>query len=160
MINGLNLVPIIAVDFSLANLTFNEQCYCLHTLKQGQPNDYIEALRHVSRAFSQFSRYQLAYGVGARTEPGEGPACDLFSMTGDPADPNVDSEEQLVNSYKGTLKAVKLALPVKFKRVFQHVCELGAREFGETKDVQNVKNYYVLIILMAGVIDDIDDSFT
>ena len=31
--NGLNLVPIVAVDFSLANLTFDENCYCLHTLK-------------------------------------------------------------------------------------------------------------------------------
>ena len=31
--NGLNLVPIVAVDFSLANLTFDESCYCIHTLK-------------------------------------------------------------------------------------------------------------------------------
>jgi len=35
----------------------------------------------------------MAYGVGARTEPGEGPACDLFSMTGDQGDPLVESEE-------------------------------------------------------------------
>jgi len=33
--NGLNLVPIIAVDYSLANLTFDENCYCIHTLKPG-----------------------------------------------------------------------------------------------------------------------------
>lgn len=31
--SSLNLVPVIAVDFSLANLTFNEECYCLHSLK-------------------------------------------------------------------------------------------------------------------------------
>lgn len=31
--NGLNLVPIVAVDFSLANLTFDESQYCIHTLK-------------------------------------------------------------------------------------------------------------------------------
>jgi hypothetical protein len=31
--NGLNLVPIVAVDFSLANLTFDENQYCIHTLK-------------------------------------------------------------------------------------------------------------------------------
>ena len=42
--NGLNLVPVIAVDFSLANLTFDESCYCLHSLKPGQPNDYIDCL--------------------------------------------------------------------------------------------------------------------
>lgn len=33
--NSLNLVPIVAVDFSLSNLTFNESCYCLHSLKPG-----------------------------------------------------------------------------------------------------------------------------
>lgn len=33
--NRLNLVPIVAVDYSLANLTFDENCYCIHTLKQG-----------------------------------------------------------------------------------------------------------------------------
>lgn len=31
--NRLNLVPIVAVDYSLANLTFDENCYCIHTLK-------------------------------------------------------------------------------------------------------------------------------
>jgi Copine len=31
--NELKLVPVIAVDYSLANLTFDESCYCLHTLK-------------------------------------------------------------------------------------------------------------------------------
>lgn len=33
--NNLNIVPIIAVDYSLANLTFNEGGYCLHSLKPG-----------------------------------------------------------------------------------------------------------------------------
>lgn len=33
--NDLNIVPIIAVDFSLANLTFDENQYCIHSLKSG-----------------------------------------------------------------------------------------------------------------------------
>jgi hypothetical protein len=44
---NLNLVPIIAVDFSLSNLTFDESCYCLHSLKPGQPNDYLDVLRYL-----------------------------------------------------------------------------------------------------------------
>jgi hypothetical protein len=86
-------VPIIAVDYSLANLTFDESCYCLHSLKSGQPNDYLEALKRVHRAYKDFSEYMLAYGFGARTVPGEGPACKLFSMTGDYMDPFVENEE-------------------------------------------------------------------
>ncbi len=33
--NNLNIVPVIAVDYSLANLTFDEKGYCLHSLKPG-----------------------------------------------------------------------------------------------------------------------------
>ncbi len=86
--NGLNLVPIIAVDYSLANLTFDENCYCIHTLKQGAPNDYIDALRRISNTFKFFSRFILPYGVGARTAVvKEGPACNLFAMNGDALEP-------------------------------------------------------------------------
>lgn len=110
--NNLNLIPVIAVDFSLANLTFDESCYCLHSLKPGQPNDYIEGLKRIHRSFNKFSDYMLAYGFGARTVAGDGPACNAFSMTGDFVDPFIENEDQLINSYGGTLKGVKLALPV------------------------------------------------
>lgn len=46
--NQLNIVPIIGVDFSMANLTFNDQQFCIHTLKPGAPNDYVEALKGVN----------------------------------------------------------------------------------------------------------------
>lgn len=108
----MKLVPVIAVDYSLANLTFDENCYCLHSLKQGQPNDYLDALRLVYRSYEKFTDFMLAYGFGARTVGGDGPACNQFSMTGDYTEPFVDSEEALIESYKNTLKSVKLALPV------------------------------------------------
>jgi hypothetical protein len=125
--NGLNLVPILAVDYSLANLTFDESQYCIHTLKPGAPNDYMVAIRRFSKAFKHFSRFMLGYGFGARTvgSDKEGPACNLFTLTGDFMDPFVTSEEELFNSYCGTLKAVKLGLPVCFKDVFKLVCDLA-----------------------------------
>lgn len=94
MKNNLNIVPIIGVDFSLANLnTFDVNPYCLHTLKKDAPNDYIDVLKRVSSAYKHFSQFMLAYGYGARTVKGEGQACDLFSMTGDFTDPFIDNEE-------------------------------------------------------------------
>lgn len=105
--NGLNLVPIIAVDFSLANLTFDENQYCIHTLKPGAPNDYIVALRRIGKCFKYFSKFMLSYGFGARTvQAGETPACNLFAMTGDVLDPFVLDDEELLNSYVGTIKSV------------------------------------------------------
>jgi hypothetical protein len=54
----------------------------------------------------------LAYGFGARTVQGDGPASNLFSMTGDFTEPFINSEESLIEGYRNTLRSVKLALPV------------------------------------------------
>lgn len=100
----------------------------------------------------------LAYGYGARTVEGEGPACNLLSMTGDFQDPFVFNEEELLNSYIGTIKSVKLALPVNFKDIIKLVSDLAKVEFATAIDIKQIKNYYILVLLMAGVIDDFQDS--
>ena len=67
----------------------------------------------------------LGYGYGARTVAGEGPACNMFSMTGDFQDPFIENEEQLLNCYSGSLNSVKLALPVNYKDMIKFVCDLA-----------------------------------
>ena len=64
--NSINIVPVIGVDFSLANLSLDGTQGCNHTLKQGAPNDYLDCLRSVSKSFRYFSRFMMAYGFGAR----------------------------------------------------------------------------------------------
>ena len=123
--NGLNLVPIIAVDYSLANLTMDETQYCIHTLKPGAPNDYIDALTRVANSFKNFSKFMLAYGHGAKTVNSEAPACNLFSMTGDFQDPFVETEEELVKAYVGSIRSVKLALPINFQEIIKLVCNIA-----------------------------------
>lgn len=157
--HGLNLVPIVAVDYSLANLTFDESCYCLHTLKAEATNDYVEVLRLIENCFHKFSKFSLGYGFGARTKPGDGPSCDLISMTGDMNNPYIDMKEnQLICNYAKTLRSVKLALPVNFRAIIKLVCDLAQIEFGTISDIRQIKNFYVLVILMAGVIDDFQDA--
>jgi len=53
---------------------------------------------------------------------------------------------------------VKLALPVNFKAIIKLVCDLAQIEFGTISDIKQIQNYYVLIILMAGVIDDFQEA--
>jgi hypothetical protein len=87
-------VPIIGIDFSLANLTFEAGRPLIHTLKPGEQNDYVDTLTSLFSAFSQYSRYTVAYGMGAKTLPGENnPTCQLFSLTGDYSDPFIENEE-------------------------------------------------------------------
>jgi hypothetical protein len=147
------------VDYSLANLTFDESCYCLHTLKAEARNDYVEVLRHVDSAFHPFARFSLGYGFGARTQPGDGPSQDLVSLTGDMHAPYIETTgDMLIRSYAKTLRAVKLALPVNFRAVIKLVCDLAQIEYGTISDIRQIKNFYVLVILMAGVIDDFQEA--
>ena len=48
---------------------------------------------------------------------GLGNASELCSMTGDFTDPFVETKEELLNSYEGTLGAVKIAGPVNYKPI-------------------------------------------
>jgi hypothetical protein len=100
----------------------------------------------------------LAYGIGARTMEGNGSAVDICSMTGDFTDPFIESQEELLNSYEGSLRTIKIAGPVNYKAIVKFVCDLAQLDFGTAADPSSIKNYYVLTILMAGLIDDIDDS--
>lgn len=49
--SNLQLIPIVAIDYSLCNLTFDIENKCLHTLKAGVQNDYIDALKSVCHSF-------------------------------------------------------------------------------------------------------------
>ena len=116
--HSLNIVPVIAVDFSLANLTFDHMAQCtgtLHSLKETAPNDYIEAIMTTSKIFRHFSRFSMPVGFGARTfQSKEGNACNLFSLSGDIMKPFMVEADELREGYNKTLKNVQLALPVLF----------------------------------------------
>ena len=123
----LNLVPILAVDFSIGNIVENEDGLpgCLHSRKAGHANDYISAMMAVSKAYSQYAKFMLAYGVGARTMKGNGAAVEICSMTGDFLDPFVESQAELLNCYEGTLRTIKIAGPVNYKAIVKFVCDLA-----------------------------------
>ena len=76
-------------------------------------------------------------------------------MSGDFVDPFVTSQEELLSCYNGTIKTVRLALPVNYKSIIKFVCDLAQMEFGTVDNVNDIRNYYVLVLLMAGVIDDL-----
>lgn len=120
-------MPILAVDYSIGNIVETPEGLpgCLHSRKAGTSNDYISAMMAVSKAFSQYASFMLAYGVGARTQKGNGAAVDICSMTGDFTDPFIENQEELLNSYEGTLRAIKIAGPVNYKAIVKFVCDMA-----------------------------------
>lgn len=51
-------------------------------------------------------------------------------------DPFVDNEDEILNSYIGTIKAVKLGLPVYFTNIIKLVCDLAQIELGTASDIK------------------------
>jgi predicted RNA-binding protein Jag len=46
----LELVPIVGVDYSMSNLTFDER-KCIHSVNEEKPNEYRDLMSTVSKAF-------------------------------------------------------------------------------------------------------------
>ena len=149
---GVNIIPIIAIDYSLSNLTFDNQ-KCIHSLKKGANNDYIKVIEHITNAYKNISSHMLGYGMGARTIPKKGEISNLFALSGDIFNPHFE-KNKLFDHYASTLKRVELSLPVNY----QDVLELASEYANYEKENYEVRNYFVLIYVSVGVIDDFENT--
>ncbi len=175
LFSNVKLVPIVAVDCSLGNLTF-DNLKCMHHFDKIRPNLYIEALNAVeSRAFPFYSK-MLGYGFGAKIIPKKSRLSSCFALNGNIFDPAVKTRDDLVNSYIKTIKSVELCLPVNYSEVIKTakgLARLELQEFnrryrysqhdlnssGTNAVTSMLQNYYVLYILTAGVLDDAEEVF-
>ena len=108
----LEIVPIIGVDFSLSNLTFDDR-KCIHSVNEDKINEYRELMDTVSKAYKRISPSSLFYGFGANAVTKKTEVSDLFSGTGDLLNPVVMTD-QLEREYYQCLRRVELNLPVNF----------------------------------------------
>ena len=173
LFSGIKVVPIIAVDYSLGNLTFDNN-KCMHHFDKIRPNYYVEALNQIEARVAPFYSAMLAYGFGAKLVPKKSKLSSCFALNGNIFDPIVKSREELVAAYTQTLKTVELCLPVNYSEVIRTAkkiarCELqeyhrryrfNQRNLNSSTNTQAMalKNYYVLYIVTAGVLDDADEA--
>ncbi len=84
----LEIVPILGIDYSMANLTFDDR-KCVHTVNEDKPNEYRDLLHAVSKSYKLISPSSLFYGFGANTVLKVTEVSDLFVGTGDLLNPIV-----------------------------------------------------------------------
>mmetsp|Transcript_29834 Transcript_29834/g.29394 ORF Transcript_29834/g.29394 Transcript_29834/m.29394 type:complete len:311 (-) Transcript_29834:838-1770(-) len=147
-----NVIPIIAIDYSLSNLTFDNQ-KCIHSLKEGASNDYINVIQHITNAYQNISSHMLAFGMGARTIPKKGDTSNLFALSGDIFNPQIE-KDKLFQNYADTLKRIELSLPVNYHDVLETASGYARYE----AENYEARNYFVLIYVSVGVIDDFEDT--
>ena len=111
----LEIVPIIGIDYSMSNLTFDSR-KCIHSVNQDNPNEYRDLLHAVSKAYKLISPSCLFYGFGANSVTKITEVSDLFVGSGDMLNPIV-STDLLEKEYYEALKRVELNLPVKFNQL-------------------------------------------
>jgi hypothetical protein len=75
----LRVVPIIAIDFSLANLTFDDN-YSIHSVKPDKPNDYRDLLQMLSTAYQNILNLTI-FGYGAKTSEYSPNASPMFPLS-------------------------------------------------------------------------------
>ncbi len=175
LFSNVKLVPIIAVDCSLGNLTF-DSLKCMHHFDKIRPNMYIEALNAIESKVYPFYSKMLSYGFGAKVVPKKSRLSSCFSLNGNIFDPMIRNREELVSSYIKTIKSVELCLPVNYCEVIRTAKGLAQYELNEYRrkyrynqhnlnssnnnlSTPMLNNYYVLYIVTAGVLDDAEEAF-
>ena len=121
----LEIVPIIAVDFSMSNLTFDER-KCIHSVNEDNMNEYRDLITSVSKAYRQISPSSLFYGFGANSVCKKTEVSDLFVGTGDMLNPIVMTDH-LEQAYYSCLKRIELNLPVHFAKVISKAIEFALK---------------------------------
>lgn len=140
----IDIVPIVAVDFSLSNLTFDER-RCLHTTKEESQSEYRNLLQCVSKAFRNISPSSLFYGYGAKTICGQGEdgpcrTSDLFSGTCDLMNPLVMTDH-LDQQYYKCLESVELNAPVHLSKIISKAIEFATgAEKSFWEDINDFEN--------------------
>jgi hypothetical protein len=123
--NILELVPLIGIDYSMANLTFDDR-KCVHSVNEDRPNEYRDLMQAITKSFKLISPSALFYGFGANSVTKVTEVSDLFVGSGDLLNPVVMTDN-LEKEYYAALRRVELNLPVKFASVIEKALDFAEK---------------------------------
>lgn len=152
---NLNVIPVIAIDYSLSNLTFDAKKQLIHSLKKDEDNDYISVLNHILKVYQNLSPFVIGFGMGGKTIPKQQNASNVFALSGNMFNPIIE-KEQLIEKYAEVFEKIKVSLPINHAPVMDMVTSYARYE----KENYEARNFYSLIIITPGVIDDFDDALS
>ena len=152
---NLNVIPVVAIDYSLSNLTFDTKKQLIHTLKKDEDNDYLSVLNHILKVYQNLSPFVIGFGMGGKTLPKQQNASNIFALSGNIFNPIVE-KEQLIEKYAEVFEKIKVSLPINHAPVMDMVTNYARYE----KENYDARNFYSLIIITPGVIDDFEAALS
>jgi hypothetical protein len=153
---GMQINLDIAIDYTASN---NENRIPLHNLDSRYPNDYEKAIESCGSiiAFYDFDQLFPVYGFGGIPSANNNfnqQVSHCFNINFK-SDPNIKGINNIIKTYRESLKKITLAAPTFFSPVIDKV-------ISEIKyDLQNRReenHYYILLILTDGNINDMNQT--
>jgi len=114
----------IAIDFSLGNLTF-ETNTCLHNRNPAHQNDYRDLMGMLSQSYKNILNLPI-FGYGAKTSTFSTKTCPLFPLSRSIRNPFTPNDvETLEFMYSECLSSLELSVPVNLQPMMQFFKKLG-----------------------------------
>ena len=140
--NGLDINFAIGIDYTSSNLD-PQKNNSLHTLRAEGKNHYENAIRSFGNILSNYDKSNLYPVLGFGGVPiGKNLISHCFNVNG-LANPNIEGVENVIKTYKESLKKVKLLGPTKFslliKAVLNDMIKLRKIKENEVREASNVK---------------------
>lgn len=143
----------IALDFSLANLTFDSDL-SLHSTNSGKANDYRDIMKMICSSYPANLNIPI-FGYSAKTSKLSTVQADLFPLSKDLRNPFIPNDEAVIDeAYSHCLQAVELSSPIKLAPFLAFAKRLGTSVRAQITEGK-LDSFYVLYILSAGLIDDL-----
>ena len=146
---GLNLNLSIAIDFTGSNGHPSDD-FSLHKIKDGFINNYEKAIREnveIISIYNKQDKYNV-YGFGAKVN---GEFKEIFNINGND-DPSIKGIDNIISEYKKTVTNVLFYGGTYFSPIIREV----KNKLETIKN--NDFNYYILLIISDGIIDDINET--
>ena len=157
----LRVVPLVGIDFSLGNLTFEDNTV-LHSTNPNKPNDYRSLLRMLSHSYRNILNLPI-FGYGSKTSTFSNKTSHLFPLSRSIRNPFTPNDESSIDqTYSDCLSTLELSVPVNltplmnfFKKLGEHQSKRLKRKAVQNQAIRGTfDTFYVLYILSTGIIDD------
>jgi hypothetical protein len=92
----IHISPVVCVDFSMANLTFQSNGTSVHTPNFAKPNQYRDLLEMVCLNMFSSELFVPVFGYGAKTFPGSSQTAGIFPVSMNMSNPLIPNQEDIL----------------------------------------------------------------
>ena len=151
---GMEINLIIGIDFTSSNQD-PKLPNSLHNITSNTMNAYEKAIKSCGDIVGYYDYDQLfpVYGYGAIL-PNDTQVSHCFPINGNPQDPNINTIDGVIQTYRQVLPILRLHGPTYFAPIIN---ELN-RNVKENIAAGKTMNYSILMILTDGLINDMDET--